>query len=237
MSNAPRPATWNTRSRNCAGHDSRVGAADVGVALLGRGQLGAALGAVGGHDELALVAGPHVDHRTEHLGDHLSGLADHDGVADQHALALDLGRVVQRRQRHRRAGDQYRLHVRERGDPAGAADIDPDVEQRGGRFLGRVLVRDGPARRAGRGPQAPMQRHLVDLDHQTVDLVLDVVPVLVPVRDALDDVTASRTRACVRRHRQPPRRERVVGVVLRAADRSPRCGRARDRSCRAAGAR
>ena len=98
-----------------------VGAADVGVALLLRAQLGAALRAVRGHDELALGAVARRDDRAEHLGDDVAGLADDDGVADQHALALDLRGVVQRGQLHRRAGHLHRLHVRERRHPAGAA--------------------------------------------------------------------------------------------------------------------
>src|SRR4028118_1877021 len=82
MSKAPRPATWRKRSPGAPGDGGRggrgraqpprgagarrppgrragagVGAADVGVALLLVPQLRAALGAVGGHDELVLVAG------------------------------------------------------------------------------------------------------------------------------------------------------------------------------------
>ena len=82
---------------------------------------GAALRAVGGHDELAFGAVAQVDHRAEHLGDHVAGLADHHGVADQHALAFDLRGVVQGGQADRRPGDAHRVHERERGDPAGAA--------------------------------------------------------------------------------------------------------------------
>ena len=67
-----------------------VGAADVGVALLLRAQLGAALGAVRRHLERALGAVARGDDRAEDLGDDVAGLADDDGVADQHALALDL---------------------------------------------------------------------------------------------------------------------------------------------------
>ena len=103
-----------------------------------------------------------VDHRAEHLGDDVAGLADHHGVADQHALALDLGRVVQRRQPDGGPGDLDRFHVGERGDPAGAADVDPDVEQLGGGLLGRVLVGDRPARARGTwrraGAAAPRRR-------------------------------------------------------------------------------
>ena len=48
-------------------------------------------------------------------------------------------------------------------DPAGAADVDLDVEQLGGGLLGRILVRDRPPRRARRGAQPALQRDVVDL--------------------------------------------------------------------------
>ena len=49
-------------------------------------------------------------------------------------------------------------------------------------LLGRVLVRDRPARRAAGRAELVVQAELVDLDHDAVDLVLDVVPVLAVVR-------------------------------------------------------
>ena len=112
MSKAPRPATWKSRSRSCAGQDRGVRAADVGVALLLRPQLGAALRAVRRHDERALGAVAQLDDRADDLGDDVAGLAQDDGVADQHALALDLLRVVQRGHLDGRAGDLHRLHAR-----------------------------------------------------------------------------------------------------------------------------
>ena len=67
-----------------------VRTADVGVALLGRCQRGATLGTRCGHFEFAFGAVAQIDHGTEHLGNHVAGLADHYGVTDQHALAFDL---------------------------------------------------------------------------------------------------------------------------------------------------
>ena len=146
-------------------------------------QLGAALRAVRRHLELALVTGARGHHRPEHLGDHVAGLADDHGVADEHALALHLAGVVQRGQLHRRAGDLHRLHVRERRDPPGAAHVDPDVEELGGGLLRRVLEGDRPARRPRRRAQPALQRDLVDLDHHAVDLVLHRVPLLAVALD------------------------------------------------------
>src|SRR6478735_9109641 len=80
-----------------------------------------------------------VDHRPDDLGDDVAGLAQHDGVADEHALALDLEGVVQRGHLDGGAADLDRGHDAERGDPAGAPDVDPDVEELGVDLLRRVL--------------------------------------------------------------------------------------------------
>ena len=132
----------------------------------------------------ALAAVAQRDDRPDDLGDHVAGLAQHHGVADQHALAL--------RPRRRCAGWPARRSSRrpgpasitaERRDPAGAADVDADVEQLGVDLLRRVLERDRPARRAARRAEPALQAEVVDLDHHAVDLVLDVVAVLAVVLD------------------------------------------------------
>ena len=87
MSKAPRPARLEQPLAQLRRAGAGVGAADVLVALLLVGQRRAARGAVGGHDELALGAVAQVDDRPEDLGDDVAGLAQHDGVTDEHALA------------------------------------------------------------------------------------------------------------------------------------------------------
>ena len=195
MSKAPRPATWNTRSRSCAGQDRALGQRmSASPSFSGRSSVphsGQCVGMTNSRSAPSRAA----DHRAEDLGDHVAGLADDDGVADQHALALHLAGVVQGGQLHGRAGDLHRLHVGERGDPAGAADVDLDVEELGGRLLGRVLEGDRPARCPRRGAEPALQGVLVDLHHDAVDLVLDRVPLLLR---ALDE------RPHRRRGRRPP---------------------------------
>ena len=87
MSNAPRDATWNSRSRSCDGHDRWLGqrmstspslAGASGVPHDGHSRR---------HDERALGAVAQVHHRPDDLGDHVARLAQHHGVADEHALA------------------------------------------------------------------------------------------------------------------------------------------------------
>lgn len=212
MSRPLRLATWKTRSRSCPAA-AGVGATDVGVAFLLRRQRRTALRAGGGHDEFAFGAIAQFDDGSQHLGDHVAGLADHHGVADQHALALDLRGVVQGGLSHRRPGHLHRRHERKRRDPPGAADVHPDVEQLGLRFLGRVLVGDGPARRPRRGTQPALQRHLVDFDHHAVDFVVHLVAVLAPVVDALAHTGQVGCQGGVFGNRQSPCPQRQVCLM------------------------
>ena len=156
---------------------------------------------MGGHDELAFLTRARVDHRPQHLGDDVAGLADDDPVADQHALAFDLLLVVEGGPGDGRAGDLDRLGHRERCHAAGAPDADLDVEQLGDGFFRRVLVGDRPARRPGRAAQAALERHLVDLDDHAVDFVLGVVPMLAPVVDVLVELLGRGEDLAVRRNR------------------------------------
>ena len=88
MSSAPRDPMCSTRPRTCAGHERAFGQR--------RSMSPSFAGASGephsghsvGHHERALGAVAQLDDRAEHLGDHVAGLAQHDGVADQHALGL-----------------------------------------------------------------------------------------------------------------------------------------------------
>ena len=134
-------------------------------------------------------------------------------------------------------GDLHRLHHRERRDPAGAAHVDLDVQQRRGRLLRRVLVGDRPARRARRGAEPALLGDLVDLDHDAVDLVLDVVAVRAPVLDVREQLVAVVDHLGVRRHRQAPRRRAPRTPRTAAPARSPRACRGRGRSAAACGSR
>ena len=153
-----------------------LGAAPVDLALIAP-ERGAALGALAGEAELALVAGAQFGHRPDHLGDDLARLAQDDRVADQHALAPELILVVQGGAVHGRPADLDRGHHRERRDPPGPADADPDVEQLGVDLLGRVLVGDRPPGRPAGRPHRPLHVDRVDLHDHAVDVVRRLVPV------------------------------------------------------------
>ena len=94
----------------------------------------AALRAARRHHELALGAVAQVDDRADDLGDDVAGLAQHDRVADQHALAAaPRTRCAASPCSTVEPATTHRLHHAERRDPAGAADVDLDVEQLGRR--------------------------------------------------------------------------------------------------------
>ena len=214
MSKAPRPPTWRQPLAQLGRARTRVGATDVLVALAGRRQRGAARGALGRHDELALAAVAQRHDRADDLGDDVAGLAQHDHVTDQHALALDLVLVVQRRHLDGGPGHADGLHDAVRRDPAGATDVDRDVEQPGVDLLGRVLPGDGPPRRPRGGAEPTLQCDLVDLDDDAVDLVHDVVAVLAVVGDELLDRLEVVTTLARSLRGQAPGLERVVGLAL-----------------------
>src|SRR5699024_160736 len=105
----------------------RVRAAQILVAFFLLTEFGPAGGAAGGHDEFGLAAVAKRCDRAEDFGDDVTGLAEGDGVADEHALAFDLVAVVQGGTLHGGAGDGDRFHDGEGSHPSGPTDLDLDV--------------------------------------------------------------------------------------------------------------
>ena len=84
-------------------------------------------------------------------------------------------------------------------------------------LLGRVLVGDRPPRRPRGRAEPALQRDLVDLDHDAVDLVLDVVAVLAVVGDVVPHLRRGRRRPGTRSEvGRPHAAQRVVGLGLPA---------------------
>ena len=214
MSNAPRPARPEIRSRSWAGQVRALGQRMSLSPSFSGASGGAARRAYRRHLELALGAVAELDDRPDDLGDHVAGLAQHHGVADEHALAAHLVGVVQRGPLDRGTRDDDRGHHAERRHPSGAADVDLDVEELGVDLLGRVLVGDRPPRRPRRRPELALDDDLVDLDDHPVQLVLDAVPLLPEPRDVGLDVRDRVEHLVVRRDRQAPLAEEVVRLRL-----------------------
>ena len=237
MSRAPRLARWNSRSRSWAGQDRAFGQRQS-TSPSSRARMVPQAGQPVGNSKARSVPLRRSTTGAHDLRDHVAGLAQHDHVADQHALARQLVGVVQGGPVHRGPADQDRLHHRERGDPPGAAHVDLDVEQPGGDLLRRVLVGDRPPGcPAGRAERA-LQGEPVELDDHAVDLVRRVVPVLAVVLDVLPDAVQVLSDLEQVTDRQPPAAQplvparvgdrRVVRTALvSAGHRPPRVGPAR----------
>lgn len=83
------------------------------------------------------------------MRDDIPGALDHHRVTDADILALDFVLIVQRRIGDHHTADRDRGEAGDRRQGAGAADLDVDGFQNGGRLFGREFVGDGPARSAG----------------------------------------------------------------------------------------
>ena len=233
MSKAPRPARLDSRSRSCAGHDRLLGQRmSLSPSFSGASVVPHAGQSVG------MTNSRSVPSRRSTTGPRISGMTSpalrSTTVSPMRTpLRCTSVGVVQRGALDRGPGDDDRLHDPERRDPAGATDVDLDVEELGVDLLGRVLEGDRPARRARGGAEPALHRDLVDLDDDPVDLVLDVVAVLPRVRD---EGVAPR-RSC----RRPGSGWRPAGPTPRArrrprsaaSGRTPRACRCRGRACAA----
>ena len=76
-------------------------------------------------------------------------------------------------------------------------------------------------------PSLALDRDLVDLDDDAVELVLDAVPLLAVLVDELLHPLDRVEHPVVRRDRQAPLAEQVVGLATAGSARSPRAGRCR----------
>ena len=100
-------------------------------------------------------------------------------IAD--VLAHDIGFVVQRRHLYRHAADRHGFEYRVRIEFARAAHVDADVEQFRPRFGCAKLEGRRPTRILPRVSELRLQREIVDLDDDAVDLVWQRVALRFPV--------------------------------------------------------
>ena len=153
-------------------------------------------------------------------------------VAGADVLARDFLRVVQRRPRDRRAGQEHRLEHGVRRHRAGAADVDADLEQLRRRLLRRELVGEGPARKLRRRAGLLAPRDVVQLDDDAVGLERQVVPRVDPLAAERDHRVDAVAAPPVRLDRQRPARERLERRRCAPAGRASRRARRRRRADR-----
>ena len=180
MSKAGRETKWISRSTRCAGQirppvQRRTTSPGGRTAWLP--QAGQSVG-----EAIRFRAGrAAVQHDRDDLRDHVAGALQHDGVADTDVLAGDLVLVVQRGAGDQHAADVDWFEFGDRGQRAGAADLDADVAQHRGGLFGRELPGDRPARRAADEAEPALQRQVVDLVDDAVDVVAEAGALPAPI--------------------------------------------------------
>ena len=130
-------------------------------------------------ENIGLRAGrPLVQHDREDLRNDVAGALHDDRVADAHVLARDLVLVVQGGVGDDDAADRHGLELGDRRQRAGASDLDLDRLDDRRRLFGGKLMRGRPARRARHEAEPLLQREVVDLVDDAVDVVAERRPLL-----------------------------------------------------------
>ena len=185
------------------------------------------------------IGRPLLRHDAEHLRDHVAGALDAHGVADPHVLAGDLILVVERRIGDDDAADRDRLQPRHGGQRTGAADLDVDAVQDGGRLLGRELVRRRPARAARDEAEPLLQVEPVDLVDDAVDVVAERgaagLDVAVDREHFLDGMGELRQRIDAEAAGREPVQHGGLGVLRHLAHLAPGIGEESERPFRGDG--
>src|SRR5580692_4762349 len=114
-----------------------------------------------------------VEDDAEHLRNDVAGALDGHRVADADIEPLDLLFVMQRCVLHHDTADRHRLELGDRRQRTGAADLNLDVLDDGGRLLGGEFVRDRPARAARHEAEPFLPVEAIDFVDHAVDVVIE----------------------------------------------------------------
>ena len=214
MSNAPRPPTWNSRSRSCAGHERALGQRRSTSPAFCRASAVPHSG-----QWVGMTNSRSVPSRRSTTGPSTSGMTSPAlRMTTRSPISTPLRRTSSALCSV--ASDTVDCATTTGSMNANGVtrpvrpDVDPDVEELRGDLLRRVLERDRPPRRARGGAEPPLQGHLVDLGDDAVDLVLDVVAVLAPVLGVGDDLVDPLEHHRALGDRKPPGAQRVVALGL-----------------------
>ncbi len=113
-------------------------------------------------------------HRPDDLRDHVARALHDHRVALTDVLAVDVVLVVKRRVRDRHAADLHRLELGPGIERARPTDADVDLPERRLRRHRRPLVRPRPAWTAMQRAEPALLVERVHLDHDPVDLVVEL---------------------------------------------------------------
>ena len=124
------------------------------------------------------------EHDADDLRDDLPGLLHDDGIPEAHILLFAPARIVHRRPADLRPRELHRrVELRHRREFAELTDLEGDVVQLGDPLFGLEFVRFGPLRHLARGPEALALVEAVELHHEAVGVVGQIVAFLVPDLD------------------------------------------------------
>src|SRR5207244_5675111 len=124
---------------------------------------------------------------TDDFGDHIAGALDDDVVAGPHVFPRDLILVVQRCPADRGPPNLHGREPGDWGDRPRPPDVDLDVvDDRLGLFR-RELEGEGPARAAGDEAELRLLPEVIDLDHDPVDPIVELVSFFLPHVEEADD--------------------------------------------------
>ena len=187
-----------------------VRAADIDAAFV-LDELRAALGALRSERRTAAIPAilrPQMLFDADDVRNDFAGLLDHDRIAGPNVLALDFVGIVQTGAADRRAGQFDRLQIGHGRNRAGLAHLNANgVQPRGGLVL-LELVGDDPAGAFRRAAEPLALVETVDLQHQPVDLEIQLVQPLDQFLAMLDGRGERRETLDVRRG--APGRSRAV---------------------------
>ena len=160
-----------------------------------------------------------VRRRRDDLRDHVAG-AQHDHLlARPDVLAREVLLVVQRRHADAHAADDHRLEHGVGAHVAELADVPHHLLQsrHGGRR--RELPGDRPARVAPDRAEPALQRQVVDLDDDAVDLEVELAAALLPLQALRDHLVLAAQQLDVGLTRNPCSRSHSSACEWRSKDR------------------
>ncbi len=160
------------------------------------------------------------DYDADDFGNDVAGTPHDDRVADAHVQARDLIGVVQRRIGDGDAADEHRLELRCRRRCPGAADVDDDVLDRRRLLLCRKFVRDRPARRAADEAEFALQREVVDLVDDAIDVERQRIALIADALVVVETALGTDRRIDERAHRQTPVAQHAQRLRMRRRQRA-----------------
>ena len=182
------------------------------------------------------------DHVARAIDAHPVPLANVRAVADRGAVGGppgDVILVVKRRVRHHDPAHGHRGEPRDGRQRAGAAHLDLNPVEAGPGDLGRELVGERPARRRGAEAKPGLQRELVHLVDDAVDVVAKRRAALLDIRPGGDQVVGGVADAGQRVGREPeaaqPFDRAGLGGGERRGQRPPAIGKEMQRPARGHG--